>query len=167
MKVAVVGAGTMGGMHADLLGAMDGLDGLFVVDADQSRAEEVARRSGGRAVEFAEAISEADAVIIATPPELHHRAVEVALDAGLHVLCEKPLTESLDSTIALTRRLEESGAHLELGFQRRHDAGFVAAREAIGGRIHTVRLTAHDPLVTPLEAPIGPPPDVAPLFRDS
>jgi len=167
MKVAVIGAGSMGGMHADLLGAMDGVDGLYVVDADPARSQEVADRNGGIAVTFEAAIEAAEAIIIATPPELHRVAVEAAIDAGCHVLCEKPLTESLETTIALTRRVEESGAHVELGFQRRHDAVFMAARDAATGRIHLVRLTAHDPLVSPRPVPSGPPPEVAPIFRDS
>ena len=167
MRVAVVGAGSMGGMHADLLGAMDAVDELYVVDADASRAGEVARRAGGTAVTFAEAVDAADAIIIATPPEHHRAEVETALDAGRHVLCEKPLTDSLESSIALTRRVEEAGAHLELGFQRRHDPGFTAARNAVTGRLHLVRLTAHDPLVPPRPAPTGPPPEAAPIFRDS
>ena len=167
MKVAVIGAGIMGGMHADLLGAMDAVDELYLVDANPARADEVAQRAGGTPVTFEEAVNAAEALIIATPPELHREAVETALDAGRHVLCEKPLTESLETTIALTRRVEEAGAHLELGFQRRHDAGFTAARDAATGRIHQVRLTAHDPLVTPRPAPSGPAPEVAPIFRDS
>ena len=56
MKVAVIGAGSMGGMHADVLGAMDDVDGLYVVDADAARADEVARRNGGSAVTFEEAL---------------------------------------------------------------------------------------------------------------
>jgi myo-inositol 2-dehydrogenase/D-chiro-inositol 1-dehydrogenase len=167
MKVAVIGAGTMGGFHADLLGAMNEVDGLYVVDADHTRAEEVAARAGGRAVTFDEAVEASEAVVIATPPELHRAAVETALDAGRHVLCEKPLTESLATTMELTRRVEERGSHLEIGFQRRHDAGFMAAREAAGDRIHTIQLTAHDPLISPRTAGSGPPPEVAPIFRDS
>lgn len=167
MKVAVIGAGSMGGMHAGLLGAMDEVDGLYVVDADLARADEVAQRAGGHSATFEEALEAAEAVIIATPPELHRAAVETALDAGRHVLCEKPLTESLATAIELTRRVEERGSHLEVGFQRRHDAGFVAARDAADGRLHLVRLTAHDPLISPRPAPSGPPPEVAPIFRDS
>jgi myo-inositol 2-dehydrogenase/D-chiro-inositol 1-dehydrogenase len=162
-----VGAGTMGGRHAELLAAMEAVDGLFVVDADASRAADVARRVDGEAVSFAEAVKSAEAIVIATPPEFHREAVETALDAGRHVLCEKPLTESLETTILLVRRVEEAGAHLELGFQRRHDPGFIAAREAVGGRLHLVRLTAHDPRGRPRPAPVGPAPEVAPMFRDS
>ena len=168
MKVAVVGAGSMGGMHADLLAAMDGVDGLYIVDTDADRADEVARRNGASAVGIDAAIEAADAIVIATPPELHRSAVEDALEAGVHVLCEKPLTESLGSTIELTERVELEGAHVEVGFHRRHDPGYLAAREAAGpGRIHMVLLTAHDPLVPEQPAPTGPPPDVAPIFRDS
>jgi myo-inositol 2-dehydrogenase / D-chiro-inositol 1-dehydrogenase len=167
VRVAVVGAGTMGGLHAELLGAMDGVDELVIVDPDASRADEVARRAGGRVLTFDDALAEADALVIATPPHLHFDQVSAALDAGLHVLCEKPLTYALDSSIELTRRIEAEGAHVETGFQRRHDPGFRAAREAASGRLHLVRLTAHDPLVTPLPDPDGPPPEVAAMFRDS
>jgi myo-inositol 2-dehydrogenase/D-chiro-inositol 1-dehydrogenase len=94
--------------------------------------------------------------------------VEAALEAGIHVLCEKPLTESLASTIELTERVELEGAHVEVGFHRRHDPGYLAAREAAGaGRLHLVRLTAHDPLVRPAPPSSGDPPEVAPMFRDS
>lgn len=167
MRVAIVGAGSMGGMHAQLLGGMDEVDRLYIVDADAARAEAVARRSGGRAATFDEALDAAEAIVVATPPEYHRAAVEAAMDSGLHVLCEKPLTDALESTVALTRRIEAEGAHVEIGFQRRHDAGFVAAREAARGRLHMVRLTAHDPVFEPLPALIGPAPDAAPLFLDS
>jgi myo-inositol 2-dehydrogenase/D-chiro-inositol 1-dehydrogenase len=167
MKVAVIGSGVMGGFHADVLGAMDEVDGLYVVDADVARAEDVARRAGGHAVSFEEAVQAADAVIVATPPELHRSAVDAALDAGRHVLCEKPLTDSLATTIDLTRRIEEEGSHFEIGFQRRHDAGFIAARDAAEGRIHTIHLTAHDPVSPPRSADPGPPPEASPSFRDS
>jgi myo-inositol 2-dehydrogenase/D-chiro-inositol 1-dehydrogenase len=167
MKVAVVGAGSMGGMHADLLGAMDEVTALFIVDADAARADAVAQRAGGRSAGLEAAIGAADAIVVATPPELHAAAVNLALDAERHVLCEKPLTDTLASTIDLTRRIEAEGAHVEVGFQRRHDAGFAAAREAVRGRIHLVRLTAHDPLIAPLPSPSGAAPEVAPIFRDS
>ena len=167
MKVTVVGAGSMGGFHADLLGSMEDVTALQVVDADASRAEEVARRNGGRALSFEEAVERSDALIIATPPELHRQQVSAALDAGRHVLCEKPLTDALDSSIELTRRIEAEGAHVEVGFQRRHDTGYAAARHGVGAHVQLIRLTAHDPIVDPRGAGGGPAPEVAPAFRDS
>ena len=171
MRVAVIGAGSMGGMHADLLGAMETVERLFVVDADPARADEVARRAGGATATFEEAVAASDAIIVATPPELHRTAVETALDAGLHVLCEKPLTEDLASSIELTRRAEASGSHVEMGFQRRHDPGFATAREAVvdgtAGRIRLLRLTAFDPRVPERPWAEWPETEAAPLFLHS
>jgi len=69
--------------------------------------------------------------------------------AGIPVLCEKPLTDDLASSSALVALVERAGAHVEIGFQRRHDAAFVEARRRVldgsSGRIHLLRLTAFDP----------------------
>ena len=171
MRVSVIGTGTMGGFHARALGAMDEVSALFVVDADASRAERVATDAGGRAVDFRTALAESEAVIVATPPELHREAAEAALEEGRSVLCEKPLTDSLRSTIALTRRAEADGGHLEVGFHRRHDAAFAEMRREVAdgstGRIHLLSMTANDPFVPPYPVPAGTPPDAAPVFRDS
>lgn len=169
MRVAVVGAGSMGGMHAALLADQPDVDELLVVDTDQARGAAVADRTGARVARFDEALARAEAVVIATPTELHDGEVRAAIDVGLHVLCEKPLTDTLASSIELTRRIEASGAHVETAFQRRHDVGFAKVRDNAGsaGRTHVLRLTAHDPRVPSAYEPAAPPPDVAPMFRDS
>ena len=171
MRVAVIGAGSMGGMHAGLLGAMVDVTELLVVDADHERAAAVAARAGGRAVSLEGAIAASDALVVATPPELHAAIVEAAIEGGSSILCEKPLTDTLASTIELTRYALETEAHLEVGFQRRHDAGFTAVRRAVedgtAGRIHLLTLVAHDPLIPAAPEPIGPAPETAPAFRDS
>lgn len=167
MRVAVIGAGSMGGLHARLLGGLEGVDEVLVVDADAARATAVAETVGGRPATHDDAIAEADAVVVATPPELHAASVLAAMDAGRPVLCEKPLTDTLVTSRALTARTEATGAHVEVGFQRRHDAGFVAARQAIGGQLHLVHLVALDPLVAPRDPLAVPRSEVAPIFRDS
>ncbi len=166
MRVAVIGAGSMGALHAELLGAMPDVE-LLVVDVDTARAAMVAERVGGSAIGLEKAMERAEAVIVATPPEYHAAAVEEALARGIHVLCEKPLTDALASSIALAERAT-AGTHVELGFQRRHDPGFVALREAVAGhRIHLVRLTAFDPRFEPPALDGWPRSEVAPIFRDS
>jgi myo-inositol 2-dehydrogenase / D-chiro-inositol 1-dehydrogenase len=168
MRVAVVGAGTIGGKHAQLLAELPDIDEVLIVDSDQARAAAAAERSGGSATSFVEALARAEAVIIATPPELHDGQVRAAVEAGLHVLCEKPLTDTLAASIELTRTVEASGAHVETGFQRRHDAGFASVRDAArDGRLHLLRLTAHDPPAVTTIDQDGPVPEVAPMFRDS
>lgn len=167
MRVAVIGAGSMGAFHADLLSAMPDVE-LFVVDVDAPRASMVAGRTGGSAIGLEKAMERAEALVVATPPEYHAAAVEVALERSIHVLCEKPLTADLASSIAVAEQAAASGAHLEVGFQRRHDPGYVALREAVRGqRIHLVRLTAMDPRFEPPGLDAWPPSEVAPIFRDS
>jgi myo-inositol 2-dehydrogenase/D-chiro-inositol 1-dehydrogenase len=167
MRVAVVGAGSMGAFHAELLAAMPEVE-LMVVDVDAARASMVAQRTGGSAIGLEKAMDRADALVVATPPEYHAAAVEVALERGIDVLCEKPLTEDLASSIALAARAAASGTHLEVGFQRRHDPGYVTLRAAVAGqRIHLVRLTASDPRFEPPGLDAWPPSEVAPIFRDS
>ncbi len=167
MRVAVIGAGSMGGKHAQLLAGIRDVTEVLVVDAVPARAEAVARDAGGRAVGTDAALDAADAVIVATPADLHADSVEAAMARGIPVLCEKPLTDTVASSAALVDRIESANAHVEMGFQRRHDAGFVAARDRLAGAagpIHLVRLTAFDPRVAPTDFP---PNDVAPIFLHS
>ena len=171
MRVAVVGAGSMGGMHAQLLAGAPGVDEVLVVDALPERAAAVADGIGGRAVTHDQALAEAEAIVVATPVELHADTVTAAVARRIPVLCEKPLTEDLGTSRALVELVEATDAHVELGFQRRHDPGYLAGRRQVAdgsaGRIHLLRLTAFDPLVTPRPASEWTPNEAAPLFLHS
>jgi myo-inositol 2-dehydrogenase/D-chiro-inositol 1-dehydrogenase len=164
VRVAVIGAGGIGSLHASLLSGMDGVDEVLVVDTDAARASAVSARTGARAVRFDRALEEADAIVVATPPEFHAQAVIPALAAGRSVLCEKPLSDSLEESV----RMAALDGHLEVGFQRRHDAGFMAARDAsLGARIHLVHLTALDPISPPRTPESWPVGEAAPVFLHS
>lgn len=153
MRVAVLGTGIMGSRHAELLAATDGVDEVLVADLDPDRAVAVARAAGGRAIGPQEVWAAADALVIATPSEAHAAAVEAAVSAGMPVLCEKPLAGTLAEAIRLAELAESSGAAVQLGFQRRFDAGFAEARRLVAsnelGRLHFLRLTARDPRIEP------------------
>jgi myo-inositol 2-dehydrogenase / D-chiro-inositol 1-dehydrogenase len=164
VRVAVVGAGGIGSLHASLLAGLDGVDEVLVVDTDAVRASSVAARAEGRAVAFDEALDQADAIVVATPPALHAQAVIPALAARRSVLCEKPLSETLDESL----RMAGLGGHLEVGFQRRHDPAFAAARASSqGGRVHLVHMTALDPVSVPRTAESWPAGEAAPVFLHS
>ena len=171
MRVAVIGSGSMGGKHAQLLAGLPAVDEVLVVDAVATRAAEVARDVGGRSLSHQEALDAADAVVIATPPELHAATVDAAVARGLPALCEKPLTEDIGSTAELVQRVEAAGAHVEIGFQRRHDPAYQAGRARIAdrsaGRLHLLRLTAFDPRVTPRPVSEWTPSETAPMFLHS
>jgi myo-inositol 2-dehydrogenase / D-chiro-inositol 1-dehydrogenase len=171
MRVAVVGTGAMGSRHARLLGDLAEVEEILVVDALPERAEAVAREVGGRATAHDEAIASADAVVVATPATFHRSSVEPAIARGVPVLCEKPLTEDLAGSRDLVALAEAAGAHVEVGFQRRHDPAYAVARERIvdgsAGRLHLLRLTAFDPVTNPRLPSEWPPDGPAPLFLHS
>jgi myo-inositol 2-dehydrogenase / D-chiro-inositol 1-dehydrogenase len=172
MRIAVIGVGSIGRLHAQLLAEVPAIDSVIVADVDTARADALAAELGGRALPTSEAIVVADAVVIATPAEVHRPPFEEALDSGRPVLCEKPLGSDLAETVAMAERAAADGAVVQLGFQRRFDRGFAAARDAVAagrlGELHLVRLTARDP--RPVDAArlaSARSPDAAPLFRDS
>jgi myo-inositol 2-dehydrogenase/D-chiro-inositol 1-dehydrogenase len=171
MRVAVIGTGSMGGKHAQLLAGMRGVDEVLVVDALPDRAASVAADIGARPVTHDEALAEADAIIVATPVELHATTVAAAVERRIPVLCEKPLTEDLATSRDLVALVERSGAHVEVGFHRRHDPGYAEGRRRVAdgsaGRVHLLRLTAFDPRVTPRAATEWTPNEAAPLFLHS
>jgi predicted dehydrogenase len=72
-----------------------------------------------------------DAVIIATADAFHVKAAEMALEAGKHVLCEKPLGVAIEEVERLRRAVEQSGKILQVGHMKRFDPGIQAAKAFI------------------------------------
>ncbi len=144
-RLAVVGVGRMGRMHAsNLASRVPSARLVAVVDGDARRAEDIGRQCCVRAfgsIEQAVDAEHVDGVVIATPPAAHTHLITAAARAGKHVLCEKPL--GLDPAAA--RRTVDAaatwGVELRVGFQRRFDPGWVALRESLtSGRLGRLRL---------------------------
>ncbi|ETK31083.1 Gfo/Idh/MocA family protein [Microbispora sp. ATCC PTA-5024] len=148
MRVGVLGLGRIGAFHAATLAglAREGLvDGLVVGDADGGRAEEVAGRLG---VAVGDPF-EADALVIATPTSTHAALLVEACRRRLPVFCEKPAAPTPRETLEVREAAERAGSVVHIGFQRRFDAGYTAAREALRageiGRLDRVHLITADP----------------------
>ncbi len=171
MRVAVIGTGSMGGMHARLLAGLPDVGEILLVDADAAVASSLAREVGGRSLSHDEAVASADALVIATPAPRHAASVEAAVAAGIPALCEKPLTDELASSAALVELVERAGARVQMGFQRRHDADFIEAHRRMldgsTGRIHLLRLTAFDPRGPERPAGAWEDTEAAPVFLHS
>ncbi len=149
MKIAVLGAGRIGRLHARVLADQPEVDALVVTDVDPARAVALAAEVGGRAVATIEAaLDGTDAVVIATPTDTHAGLVRLALDRALPTFCEKPLAFDLGETADLVGRVEQAGVPLQIGFQRRFDPAIQAARRLVAagdlGIVYLVRLIAHD-----------------------
>ncbi|MBA2702131.1 MAG: Gfo/Idh/MocA family oxidoreductase [Chloroflexi bacterium] len=167
MKVALLGAGRIGRLHARLLAATPGVDRLVVADTLPDRAAQVAADIGAGTVENLEAaLGEAEAVVIAAGTDGHAPLIRAALQRGLPTFCEKPLAGDLATSLQLAAEIERARLPFQLGFQRRFDPGYREARRLVTsgelGTLYAVRLAGHDP-VPPHEAYI---PISGGLFRD-
>ncbi|MFF9350134.1 Gfo/Idh/MocA family oxidoreductase [Streptomyces sp. NPDC014734] len=155
MRIGLIGTGRIGSFHADVLSRHPRVDALVVTDTDGARAARVADRLGATAADGTDDVWAAgvDAVVIASATSAHTDLIVRAARAGLPVFCEKPIALDLPGTLRALREVEETGGVLQLGFMRRFDAGYRAARDAVRsgvlGRLHTVRATTMDPAPPP------------------
>ncbi|MBT2384791.1 Gfo/Idh/MocA family oxidoreductase [Streptomyces sp. ISL-11] len=151
MRIGLLGAGRIGSFHAAALARTEGVGELVVADADPARASALAAAVGARAVaSVGDVFTRAgvDAVVIATATAVHARLIVRAARAGLPAFCEKPVALDIPGTVTALREVEAAGTMLQVGFQRRFDAGYRAAREALRsgalGRVHTIRCVTSD-----------------------
>ncbi len=135
-RIALIGCGRIGQVHAQTLNSCrDICDWVAVSDSSLEFAQTLADRY---VLELASSDSEevltspdVDAVIIASSTETHAPYIEMAARAGKDIFTEKPIALDLASTDRALDAVREAGVRLQVGFQRRHDAGYKAAREAI------------------------------------
>ncbi|MFP3987083.1 Gfo/Idh/MocA family oxidoreductase [Streptomyces sp. E11-3] len=155
MRIGLIGAGRIGSFHAAVLARHREVGSLVIADADPARAAELAHRLDATAAPGADEVFTwgVDAVVITAATSAHAELVGRAARAGLPAFCEKPIALDLAGTLGALRDVEAAGSVLQLGFQRRFDAGFTAAREAVRdgrlGRLHTVRAITSDPAPPP------------------
>ncbi len=139
LRVGVVGAGQMGADHIQrITRTISGATVSAIVEPDAGRARAAAAAAPAAeafaSIEHALADGALDAVIIATPGQFHEPVLVPALEAGLPILCEKPLTPDSASSlriVELERKLDRP--HIQLGFMRRFDDEYRALRELIAG----------------------------------
>jgi predicted dehydrogenase len=118
LRVGLVGAGRWAALHhLPGLAEHPAAELVAVHDPDVSRRDEVVRRFGGIAASGLDEVLEAvEAVIVASPPAAHHAAAAAALDRGLHVLVEKPMTIDAADAWDLVSRADEAGVVLMVGY---------------------------------------------------
>jgi myo-inositol 2-dehydrogenase/D-chiro-inositol 1-dehydrogenase len=154
MRLGLIGLGRIGAFHAETLSSLDAVDKLVVVDAVPAVTERVASRFGAEtAGSPAELLASGiDGVVIAAATDAHPQLILAAVEAGLPVFCEKPVAGGAAEAAEVLRHC--AGATVQIGYNRRFDPGFVAARAAVAsgelGWLHTIRSTTLDPAPPPL-----------------
>ena len=140
VRVALLGAGGIAKTHARALDAISSAEIVAVHDISIERAEAMVSAYGGRAFARAEdAIAEAELVYVLTPPTTHRELVVLAMQAGKHVVCEKPLAASLEDGRAMVEAAEAYGVKLMVAFNMRFKKGFRYLKETLdSGRLGEV-----------------------------
>ena len=160
LKVGLIGLGRLGRVYArDLAGRIPETRLVAVADTAATLASEVAAEFDvARAYTDAMALiddANVDAVVIATPTHVHREHVIACANRKKPTFCEKPPALSLDEVAAMKTAIERSGMFFQMGFMRRFDAGYAAAKKQIdAGRIGTplvFKATSRDPFRPSLE----------------
>jgi predicted dehydrogenase len=146
LRVGAIGVGGKGAVDVRSVDALEGTEMAALCDVDRKRAEEIFREypdvpkyEDYREL-LAQEASRLDAVLVSTPDHNHAPAAMRALDAGLHVFCQKPLTRTVEEARRLGAAAREAGVATQMGIQHHAHDGLRTVREVIeAGVIGPVR----------------------------
>ena len=157
MDTAIFGAGRIGKIHAGNLVRQNGVKLKYVVDPDVAAARTLAAQHGAQVSTIDAVFADASvrAVVIASSTDTHADLIERAANAGKAIFCEKPVDLSLARARECAATVRRAGVACLIGFQRRYDPTFSAARARIDageiGDPEMLIVTSRDPGTPPLE----------------
>jgi myo-inositol 2-dehydrogenase / D-chiro-inositol 1-dehydrogenase len=134
LKVGILGAGYIGGVHARSLRRDERVHLVGIADVRPEAAARLAAEVGARPLPDLEALLQegAQAVYVTTPNAHHVEPVVAALGAGVHVFSEKPMATTLEGAQQVVAAAARSGAVYQLGFNRRTAPAYAFVRDLIG-----------------------------------
>ncbi len=159
VNIALIGVGRIGKIHLkNIIAHFPEANVVGVADTHYPEAEfkkefkDIFFSSNPAAVV---GLPEVEAVLICTPTSSHAAMIELAVQSGKHLFCEKPVDLSLERTQSLVAMAEKAGVKLMLGFNRRFDPDFLQARKSVQenriGKVQVVKITSRDPGLPPLD----------------
>jgi len=154
-RFGILGAGRIGKVHAATIAASGTASVAYVADAIPDSAADLARSVGAAVKSVDEIIaSDVDAILIATPTDTHADLIEQAARAGKAILCEKPVSLSVERIEACLPVVEAAGVPLMIGFNRRFDPNFRALQQRLVqgeiGEVELVTIISRDPAPPPV-----------------
>ena len=130
LTAAVIGVGHLGQHHARVFSELDGVELAAVVDTDADALKRSVDKTGTRGLsDYKELLGKLDAVSIAVPTVRHHEIAKAFLDAGTHVLVEKPITATLDEAEELVNLADRKGLVLQVGHIERFNPAYMAIKK--------------------------------------
>ncbi len=128
IRAAVIGVGYLGRFHAQKYAQISACELVAVVDAREEVRDKVAAEVGARAIEdYRELLGKVDAVSVVTPTPAHFAIARDFLNAGAHVLVEKPITETASEAQELIDIAARGKRVLQVGHLERFNAAILAA----------------------------------------
>jgi predicted dehydrogenase len=132
LRVGVVGVGYLGRIHAKIYASMPDVELVGVADVDASAAERIAAQHGCAAFTDSYALVDiVDAVSIAVPTSVHAEVAMPYLDAGVHMLLEKPIAPSVEEAERIVEAADRSEVRLLIGHLERFNAGIMALADRV------------------------------------
>ncbi len=118
-RAGVIGVGTMGANHARLYSELQTVDLIGVSDLDTEQADRVAASYGTESTSLESLLERCEVVTVAVPTAAHRSVVIRCLEAGVHVLVEKPIAETQAEARELAQQADEAGLVLQVGHVER------------------------------------------------
>ncbi len=132
LRVGVVGVGYLGRFHALIYSRMESVELVGVVDTNPEAAAKVAAECGCQVfAQGRDLVGRVDAVSIVVPTTAHLEEARPLLEAGVHMLLEKPIADSVESAQEIVRLAEQAGVILQIGHLERFNAGVMALADRI------------------------------------
>jgi myo-inositol 2-dehydrogenase/D-chiro-inositol 1-dehydrogenase len=150
LRVGLVGAGHIAGVHADSYRQLPGVRVVAVTDPVAAKAERLAGAHGASTTSGLQELLAlgVDIVDVCTPPDLHADVTVAALRAGRHVLCEKPLARTLEDARRIVEVAEAAPGLLMVGHVARFEPDHRTAKAVVdAGDIGSPRLVTHSTCV--------------------
>lgn len=156
-RFALLGAGFIGSVHAANLAVHPAVDFAFVYDIDQSRAAALAARYGASATTDLQQVFDSntvDAVLIASSTDTHADHLRRGADAGVAVLCEKPIDLDLQRAVDAVAYASARSTRVMVDFNRRFDRDYAELKRVVDagevGDVELIQLSTRGPTMPPL-----------------
>ena len=156
LRFGVLGAGRIGKVHARSLHESGRASVAYVADALPEAAASLAASVGAKVASVDDVIAakDVDAILICTPTDTHADLIEQSARAGKMILCEKPVSLSVERIEQCLAVVKQAGVPLMIGFHRRYDPNYGAMQKRILsgeiGDVELVTIICRDPTPPPV-----------------
>jgi myo-inositol 2-dehydrogenase/D-chiro-inositol 1-dehydrogenase len=158
VRVGLIGAGRIGQVHAASIAENRDVEFTYIADVFVDGAQKLADKYGTKVtadpMELINA-EDVDAVVVCSPTSTHVDLISASIDAGVHVMCEKPIDLDIARVEALLPKARAATTQIALGFNRRFDPNFASIQNRVVageiGNLEQLIIISRDPAPAPKE----------------